>query len=85
MPIFVLEPPVRYNHSYSGHVIERVLPLDQARQACARMGTDSDACSWVAKHSCYLVIPRGGPVKDLNAYRRHERAHCNGWGENHSR
>ena len=30
-----------------------------------------------------LVIPRGGPVKDLRAYVRHERAHCNGWPEDH--
>ena len=24
-----------------------------------------------------------GPVRDLSAYVRHERAHCNGWSENH--
>jgi hypothetical protein len=85
MPIFVLEPPARYNHAHSGQVIERVLPLDQARQACARMGLSADACSWVANHKCVLVIPRDGPVKDLNAYRRHERAHCNGWDGGHGR
>jgi len=83
MPIYVLEPPVRYNHPYSGPVIERVLPLNEARAACARMGAHADACLWVAKNKCYLVIPRGGPVKDLNAYVRHERAHCNGWSERH--
>jgi hypothetical protein len=83
MPIYVLEPPVRYSHAYGGPVIERVLPLREARQACAHKGVSADACSWVAQHACYLVIPRGGPVKDLNAYRRHERAHCNGWPENH--
>jgi hypothetical protein len=84
MPIYVLEPPLRYNHAYSGPVIERVLPLREARQACARMGVNADACSWVAKTKCYLVIPRGGPVKDLRAYVRHERAHCNGRAETHS-
>jgi hypothetical protein len=83
MPIYVLEPPLRYNHAFSGPVIERVLPLHEARQACARMGVTADACSWVAKRSCYLVIPRDGPVKDLKAYVRHERAHCNGWSEAH--
>jgi hypothetical protein len=83
MPIYVLEPPPRYNHGYAGPVIERVLPLQEARQACARMGVTADACSWVAKNKCYLVIPRGGPVKDLRAYVRHERAHCNGWSESH--
>jgi hypothetical protein len=79
MPIYVLEPPERYNHPYSGPVIERVLPLGEARAACAHMGAPADACAWVARGTCYLVIPRNGPVKDLGAYVRHERAHCNGW------
>jgi len=50
MPIYVLEPPVRYNHPYAGQTIERVLPLDQARQVCAHMGASADACSWVVKN-----------------------------------
>jgi len=83
MPLYVLEPPLRYNHPYHGPVIERVLPLAEARKACAHMGVRADACSWLANNKCYLVIPRGGPVKDLRAYVRHERAHCNGWSENH--
>jgi hypothetical protein len=83
MPIYVLEPPLRYNHAFAGPVIEHVLPLQEARQACAHMGANADACSWVVKNKCYLVIPRDGPVKNLNAYRRHERAHCNGWSESH--
>jgi hypothetical protein len=83
MPIYVLEPPLRYNHGYAGHVVERVLPLAEARRVCAARGAYADACSWLAHGTCYLVIPRGGPVKDLRAYVRHERAHCNGWPENH--
>jgi hypothetical protein len=83
MPIYVLEPPLRYNHAYSGPVIERVLPLQAARRACAHMGLHSDACSWLSGGKCHLVIPRGGPVKDLRAYVRHERAHCNGWSHGH--
>jgi len=83
MPIYVLEPPMRYNHAYSGPVIERILPLREARAACAAKGVSADACSWEIGHKCFLVIPRNGPVRDLGAYRRHERAHCNGWSENH--
>lgn len=83
MPIYVLEPPARFNHAYSGPVIERVLPLKQAREACAQKGVSADACSWEIGHRCFMVIPRGGPVKDLKAYVRHERAHCNGWPEDH--
>ncbi len=71
MPIYVLEPPLHYNHPYPGPVIERVLPLREARRACVHMGVHADACSWLANNKCYLVIPRGGPVKDLRAYVRH--------------
>jgi hypothetical protein len=75
----VVEPPPLYSLFYSGPVIERVLPLHEARRACARMGVRADGCSWVARGTCHIVIPRGGPVRDLSAYRRHEIAHCNGW------
>jgi hypothetical protein len=77
--IFVLEPPQEYIRPYHGQVIERVLPLAQARAACRTRGVASDACSWTSKGKCYIVIPRGGPVKSLASYRRHEIAHCNGW------
>jgi hypothetical protein len=64
-------------------VIERVLPLAEARRICARMGVRADACAWTKRGTCYLVIPRGGPVSDLSAYSRHELAHCNGWSHSH--
>lgn len=83
MAIFVLEPPAHYVHAYSGTVIERVLPLAQARALCRTRGVVADACAWTAKGKCYLVIPRGGPVKSLAPYRRHELTHCNGWSERH--
>ena len=66
MPIYVLEPPVRFNHPYSGSVIERVLPLAEARRACAHMGVHADACSWEVKGKCFLVVPRGGPVAGIS-------------------
>jgi hypothetical protein len=79
----VAEPPPALAH-YSGPVIERVLPLAQARAACGRMGVHADACSWKKGATCYVVIPKGGPVRDLGSYRRHEVAHCNGWEHEHS-
>jgi len=78
----VAEPPPGMAH-YSGPVIERVLPLAEARAACAHMGVRSDACSWKKGDVCHIVIPTGGPVRDLGAYRRHEVAHCNGWEHSH--
>jgi hypothetical protein len=83
MPIMVLEPPTQYAHPYHGQVIERVLPLAEARRICASMGAPADACAWTIKGKCHLVIPRDGPVKNLESYRRHEVAHCNGWNHSH--
>ena len=78
--MYVLEPPSYYVHPYHGQVIEQVLPLAQARAACAKRGLRADACSWLSKGRCYVVIPsKGAPVQDRAAYRRHEIAHCNGW------
>jgi hypothetical protein len=79
MPLLVLEPPLHYVHHYNGPVIERVLPLSDARKACASRGVHADACAWTSKGACHLIIPRNGPVRDRAAYRRHELAHCNGW------
>lgn len=81
--MFVLEPPHAYVHPYRGAVIERVLPLNEARSLCGRMGAPADACAWISKSKCYLVIPRSGPVKNRSAYYRHELAHCNGWDHPH--
>ncbi len=49
MPIYVLEPPLRYNHAYSGPVIERVLPLHEARQVCARFVQGFGYIRWPAE------------------------------------
>jgi hypothetical protein len=84
MPLFVLEPPVQYVHHYNGPVIERVLPLPEARKACAGKGVRADACAWTSNGACHLIIPRNGPVRDRGAYRRHELAHCNGWDHSHA-
>jgi hypothetical protein len=84
MPLFVLEPPVQYVHHYSGPVIERVLPIAEARKACAGKGVHADACAWTSNGACHLVIPSNGPVRNRAAYRRHELAHCNGWDHGHA-
>ena len=41
----VTAPPERYNFPYPGQVIERVLPLDEARKLCASIGIYADGCS----------------------------------------
>jgi hypothetical protein len=81
--IFVLEPPPQYNYPYKGPVIEYVLPRAEARAMCRKRNAWADACSWTKDGKCYIVLPVGGPVKQLAPYRRHEIAHCNGWPASH--
>jgi len=47
--MFVLEPPHAYVHRYPGAVIERVLPLNEARSFCGRMGAPADARAGLQK------------------------------------
>lgn len=82
--VMVMSPPARFNHQYAGMVIEHQHPVAEARDICASKGTRADACAWVARGVCHIVIPtRGAPVSDLASYRRHEIAHCNGWPASH--
>ena len=82
----VTAPPERYNFPYPGQVIERVLPLDEARKLCASIGIYADGCSAFVtgengSHACYIVLPLDG-FDTVAAYRRHELGHCNGWPAN---
>lgn len=82
----VLEPPARYLHRYHGQVIEQVLPVAEVRKICRTKGLwQADACSWEAKGKCFIVVPSNGPARDVEAYKRHELAHCNGWPASHPR
>ena len=81
-----LAPPDQYNHPYDGRVVERVMPVAEARALCTSQGASPRgvACSWVTDDTCYLVLPSDEQVP-VSTYRRHETAHCNGWPANHPR
>jgi hypothetical protein len=82
-------PPPIYDHPYDGVVVERVLPLDEARRFCAAIGVGpADGCSGIVTMTdeskrCLIVLPTDGPDPDIENYRRHELAHCNGWPADH--
>jgi len=59
-----LEPPARYNQTYNGQVVERVVPEAEVRSACMSMGADpiGVACSWQSNGTCYIVLPSDGLV-----------------------
>ena len=86
----VLAPPPRYDHPYrDGPVIEKLLTLEETRKLCTSIGVGQvDGCAGYVTMSdgtkaCFIVLPTDGPDPDLDRYRRHETAHCNGWPANH--
>jgi len=84
----VTVPPLKYDHPFDGQVIERVLPLEEARKLCADIGINADGCAGYVTMSdgtkaCFVVLPVDGPDPDVDHYHRHELAHCNGWGKDH--
>ena len=84
MPTVTLPPP-QYDHAFPRIVIERVLPLSEARKACAEIGIEADGCSGIIQPSgaCYIILPSNGPDPVVENYRRHEIAHCLGWPASH--
>jgi hypothetical protein len=81
-----LEPPEQYNHPYNGQVVERVVPVAEARTLCMSMGADllGVACSWQSNGTCNIILPND-EYAPVATFRRHEIAHCNGWPANHPR
>ncbi len=81
-----LEPPEQYNHPYNGHVVERAVPVAEARTLCMSMGADllGVACSWQSNGTCNIILPND-EYAPVATFRRHEIAHCNGWPANHPR
>ena len=87
----VLAPPPRYDHPYrDGPVIEKLLTLEETRKLCTAIGVGQvDGCAAFitlldGSKSCLVVLPSGdAPDPDVDHYRRHEIAHCNGWPADH--
>jgi len=86
----VIAPPERYDHPYrDGPVIEKRLTVAEAQKLCAAIGVGpADGCAGYVTMSdgtkaCFVVLPVDGPDPNLDNYRRHEIAHCNGWPANH--
>ena len=83
-------PPLQYDHPYPGQVIERVLPLAEARSYCQQIGVGQfDGCAGYVtlqdgNRACFIVLPdQDAPDPIIDHYRRHEVGHCNGWPADH--
>jgi hypothetical protein len=85
----VTVPPERYDHAYPGIVIEKLLTLEEVRRFCTAIGVGPfDGCAGFidmpdGTKGCFVVLPTDGPDPNIENYRRHEIAHCNGWPASH--
>ena len=82
-------PPARFDHKYSGHLVTHYLPQKQVAIVCAKVtgqfsykehgcstGDVSGICTiYVSNKTFMKATPK--------AIRRHEIGHCNGWSKNH--
>jgi hypothetical protein len=86
MPVTI--PPERFDHAYDGVVIEKLLTLEETRKLCTAIGVGPyDGCAGYISledgtKACLIILPTDG-FDSVEAYRRHEISHCNGWPANH--
>ncbi len=82
----VLQPPAKYLRKFDGKLVIMIGSLKQSRALCQNYGLpkNTDSCSYKKGERCFIVVPDDGPVKDINRYKYHELAHCNGWNANHT-
>lgn len=85
-------PPARYDHPYDGLLIEYPMPQGGIDEACAELTGRKEwtynlyrrGCSIHSNGKCEVIYIdktwRGVTPAEV---RRHEVAHCNGWGVSH--
>lgn len=83
-------PPPQYDHPPVIPVIEKVISY-KAMQTCAGSAAPRLEPGWWWNGCSQVVEINGRPTcliwllrADDEAVRRHERAHCNGWGRDHA-
>lgn len=60
-------PPVNYDHSFDGQVVEHRLSNEAAAMACARIGVSGASCMIKSGATCVIYIP-AGYGKAMTAY-----------------
>jgi len=88
--IIVADPPSRYDFSYPGQLNEVKLDALAVHKYCGGRGDAVQrllGCAVPLGAKCIIVLPKVESMLISKAQqdrvRRHEVAHCNGWGVNH--
>ena len=81
-------PPVEYDKPYPGKITIETVTSAQLQARCAAASQWSLGCSFPkGTNSCHILLVDEASMKavgwTLEVMLRHERAHCNGWTQDH--
>ena len=96
-PAFAQMPPPKWDHPFSGKMIEHLVPYGKAAALCRELNPEGDhpnmvsgrklyGCAFWRGETCEIVYsydPTGLDKRMASNVFRHERAHCNGWPSDH--
>jgi len=90
-----VEPPAYYDHEFAGEVIVTEISMEQRlRKICEGFGANFQgqagmACAFTLRGKCFIFTLSDRELElwnyDAKTVLRHERAHCNGWPNDHPR
>jgi hypothetical protein len=80
-------PPVEFDRPYTGKITVETVTKDQLLAQCAAATQRSLGCSFPIPGRCRIILVDEASIKavgwTVEAMLRHERAHCNGWTQDH--
>jgi hypothetical protein len=80
-------PPVEFDRPYTGKITVETVTKEQLRAQCAAASQWSLGCSFPIPGRCRIILVDEASINavgwTVEAMLRHERAHCNGWTQDH--
>jgi hypothetical protein len=80
-------PPAEFDRPYNGKITIETVTKDQLLAQCTSATRSSLGCSFPGPKSCRIILVDEASMRavgwTVEAMLRHERAHCNGWTQDH--
>lgn len=80
-------PPVVYDQPFKGKLTTETVTPEQLRARCFNATLRSLGCAFPGSSSCHIIMVDEARINaagwTVELMLRHERAHCNGWTQDH--
>lgn len=80
-------PPVVYDQPYKGRLTTEIVTPEQLRTRCYNATLRSLGCAFPGSNNCHIIMLDEARINaagwTVELMLRHERAHCNGWTQDH--